>query len=359
MKRKLHGNWRITVLESTIEFYAPFLQRRLRISGITKRQGEGLQKLLRCGLDIDNGALILSEHIGLSLAISEKLLWDLDSCGAFCAAQTRSVRVDEMYDRQVRFLDEFSRGSNMGTDYNDRLQASTVVVVGLGGYGTWITLLCNRIGIRKIIGIDSDRIERSNLSRQILYDERSIGENKLDSAARTLLLLDVGSEFTQVDKWITTCGDLMPYLNGANLVFNTFGLLGPATDAGLSSVIAEACMLSNVPCLTVGAPILGPLTIPGETACIKCALSDSRVAGLREQTVPVDPKYPLPSFAPRVAMMASAAVWEASRFLSGADRSPAVDGIVILDSMDYSGQTVLQIARNVNCDMCGQLGGEG
>ena len=67
-----------------------------------------------------------------------------------------------------------------------------VVVVGLGGLGcpaAWAL----RLGARSLRLIDEDRVERSNLHRQILFRETDLGRRKVDVAAAAL------SPFTRVE----------------------------------------------------------------------------------------------------------------------------------------------------------------
>jgi molybdopterin/thiamine biosynthesis adenylyltransferase/molybdopterin converting factor small subunit len=79
------------------------------------------------------------------------------------------------------------------TDLNraeaERLRNSTAVVVGMGGLGCPATLALARAGIGRLILVDQDTVEPTNLHRQILYREADVGRDKLD-AARDALVRD-------------------------------------------------------------------------------------------------------------------------------------------------------------------------
>ena len=71
-----------------------------------------------------------------------------------------------------------------------KLKAARVLVVGAGGLGSPIALYLAAAGIGTIGIVDDDRVELSNLQRQILHNTDRIGDRKVDSAKKTLTLLN-------------------------------------------------------------------------------------------------------------------------------------------------------------------------
>ena len=67
-----------------------------------------------------------------------------------------------------------------------RLLAATVLIVGLGGLGSPAALYLAAAGVGRLLLTDHDAVEVSNLQRQIVHGEASIGQAKVESAARTL-----------------------------------------------------------------------------------------------------------------------------------------------------------------------------
>ena len=84
----------------------------------------------------------------------------------------------ERYSRQTRL-------SEIGPSGQKIVQQKIVAIVGLGALGTVAAELLIRAGVKKIILIDGDKVEESNLSRQ-LYTERDIGKNKVLAAKEKL-----------------------------------------------------------------------------------------------------------------------------------------------------------------------------
>ncbi|MDX1570091.1 MAG: HesA/MoeB/ThiF family protein [Xanthomonadales bacterium] len=77
----------------------------------------------------------------------------------------------------------------IGTEGQDRISASHVAVIGLGGLGCPATLYLAAGGIGRLTLCDFDRVAESNLSRQLLYGPDDVGQFKVDIAARSLLRL--------------------------------------------------------------------------------------------------------------------------------------------------------------------------
>jgi molybdopterin/thiamine biosynthesis adenylyltransferase len=63
-----------------------------------------------------------------------------------------------------------------------KLRRASVLLVGAGGLGSPVALYLAAAGVGRIVLIDDDRVERSNLQRQVLHSEPAIGDLKVDSA---------------------------------------------------------------------------------------------------------------------------------------------------------------------------------
>lgn len=74
----------------------------------------------------------------------------------------------------------FSRQAKIGWFDQKKISNANCMVVGCGGIGTWTALQLTLLGVRKIILVDMDKIEESNLNRQLFF-EADIGKNKVDA----------------------------------------------------------------------------------------------------------------------------------------------------------------------------------
>ena len=78
----------------------------------------------------------------------------------------------------------------IGEKGQQKLLDSRVVIIGAGGLGSPAALYLAAAGVGTIGVVDMDTVEESNLQRQILHSTETIGENKVDSAEKTLSTLN-------------------------------------------------------------------------------------------------------------------------------------------------------------------------
>lgn len=99
--------------------------------------------------------------------------------------------------RFSRNMDFFGSMAAFGENkfaYQERLQEARVCVLGCGGLGTHVLFDLTALGIRHLTILDFDRIELSNLNRQILYKEADIGPEKVETAKKRLLEFSSGMD---------------------------------------------------------------------------------------------------------------------------------------------------------------------
>ena len=83
------------------------------------------------------------------------------------------------YSRHI-LLDE------IGIEGQERLLASTALVIGAGGLGSPVALYLGTAGVGTITLVDHDNVDLTNLQRQIAHRMSSIGQPKVESAARSV-----------------------------------------------------------------------------------------------------------------------------------------------------------------------------
>jgi len=78
----------------------------------------------------------------------------------------------------------------VGIEGQERLLASRVLIVGLGGLGSPVAMYLAAAGVGTLVAADFDAVDLSNLQRQILHRTDRLGMPKVDSARQTLAELN-------------------------------------------------------------------------------------------------------------------------------------------------------------------------
>lgn len=78
----------------------------------------------------------------------------------------------------------------LGIDGQQRLRAAHVAIIGVGGLGSPAAMYLVASGVGRLTLVDDDRVELSNLQRQIVHTTAAIGEPKVESARRLLTALN-------------------------------------------------------------------------------------------------------------------------------------------------------------------------
>ena len=82
----------------------------------------------------------------------------------------------EKYSRQI-ILNE------VGPEGQQKLKKASVLIIGIGGLGSSVIQYLNAAGVGKIGIVDYDKVELSNLNRQLIYKNSDIGKSKVDVAS--------------------------------------------------------------------------------------------------------------------------------------------------------------------------------
>ena len=125
-------------------------------------------------------------------------------------------------DVDADFLDRYSRHLRLpgiGLDGQRRLQGARMLLLGAGGLGSPAAYYLAAAGVGCLRIADDDRVERSNLQRQILHTEASIGSLKVDSATRAVSALNPHTRVEAVAERVTAC-NVEGLLEGVDVVID-------------------------------------------------------------------------------------------------------------------------------------------
>lgn len=170
------------------------------------------------------------------------------------------------YSRQLALPD-------FGTDGQARLGTARVLIVGLGGLGSPAAMYLAAAGIGTLVLNDFDKVDLSNLQRQILHRTADIGQVKTDSAAATIASLNPDCRVECIDRRLAA-DELRDTIAGVHVV------LDGSDNFGTRFAVNAACVDTGTP-LVSGAAIRyeGQLTafVPRDphSPCYACLYQES------------------------------------------------------------------------------------
>ena len=167
----------------------------------------------------------------------------------------------ERYSRQILFTE-------IGEEGQERLLASTVVIAGCGALGTAQAAALARAGVGRLVVIDRDYVEPSNLQRQWLFDEADASEGlpKAVAAARHLAAANSGVRVEPVVADLTA-RNAEELLRGADVI------LDGADNFELRYLVNDWAVKNSVPWIygaAVGSYGVTMPILPDESACLAC-----------------------------------------------------------------------------------------
>ncbi len=159
----------------------------------------------------------------------------------------------------------------VGEDGQAQLALARAFIVGLGGLGCPAAQYLSASGVGCLVLNDFDRIDESNLARQILYRTEDVGKLKVEVARDRLLALNPGVAIECVPERLSLEA-LETHIAQASVVLD-------GTDSFATRlVVNEACVKTGVP-LVSGAAVrlegqLAVFTNKGRGPCYRCVYGD-------------------------------------------------------------------------------------
>ncbi len=229
---------------------------------------------------------------------------------------------------------------SIGIEGQEKLQQSCVVIFGLGGLGSPAAMYLAAAGVGQLVLVDFDRVDLTNLQRQIAHTTSSIGQLKVDSARQTLRAINPECRIETVSTRLEG-EELAREIRRADLVID-------GTDNFTTRfAVNEACVQNRVP-LVSGAAIRleGQVSVftgqPGEP-CYRCLYGS---AAEMDETCSANGVL-----SPLVGIIGSVQALEAIKVLTGAG-NPLIGRLLLLDALEMQWRT-LTLKKDPDCKTCG------
>lgn len=128
----------------------------------------------------------------------------------------------------------------MGKAGQERLKQARIVVIGAGGLGCPSTLYLAAAGVGRIVIVDDDVVEASNLQRQVIFTSQDVGKPKAIAAAERLRELNPFVRIEPIFDRLTSA-NAAPIFRHADLV------LDGSDNFGTRYLVNDACVAFDLP----------------------------------------------------------------------------------------------------------------
>jgi molybdopterin/thiamine biosynthesis adenylyltransferase len=223
-----------------------------------------------------------------------------------------------------------------------KISEAKVLIVGAGGLGCPVGYYLAAAGVGTIGMVDNDRVELSNLQRQIAHSVKTLDVNKADSAKQTFEALNPDVNVIAIKERI----------NSKNILdlFKDFDIIVDGTDNFPTRyLINDACVMLKKP-LVSGAILRfeGQVTtiVPHEGPCYRCLFEEPPPAGL----VPSCQEAGVLGVLPGVIGALQAT--EVLKIILGKGKL-LTGNLLIYDALGVNFRKV-RVPKNDNCPICGK-----
>jgi len=233
----------------------------------------------------------------------------------------------------------------IGIEGQQKLLSASALVVGAGGLGSPVSLYLAASGVGRITLCDHDKVDLTNLQRQIVHDTTTIGLPKVESARGTLARINPQVQVVA----------LQERLEGARLdaLVAEADVVVDATDNfATRHAINRACVRHRTPLVSgAGVRFDGQIAVfdlrLDTSPCYHCLFPEE--GDLEEMRCAI-----MGVFAPLVGIIGSMQAAETLKLLMGVGE-PLTGRLLLLDALAMQWRTV-KLKRDPACKVCGKPG---
>lgn len=230
----------------------------------------------------------------------------------------------------------------VGVSGQKKLLDGKVLVIGAGGLGAPALLYLAAAGVGTIGIADADRVDLSNLQRQIIHTTADVGRLKADSAAEKIHALNPDVKVNVYHQYVQADGIL-------DLIRDYDFIIDGTDNFPSKFLINDACVIAEKPFSHAGIIRFEGQTmtyVPGKGPCYRCVFRD------------LPPKDAIPSCSQAGVIGALAGIigsiqaMEAIKYLLGAGEL-LTGKLLTLDALSMKFHTIELPDRDPDCPVCG------
>lgn len=230
----------------------------------------------------------------------------------------------------------------LGLEGQKKLKQGSALVIGAGGLGSPVSLYLAAAGVGRIGVIDFDRIDATNLQRQVLYGTSEIGAHKVEVATRRLRDLNPEIDIVPLSVQLTSA-------NALEIIRDYDVVIDGTDNFPTRYLVNDSCVLLRKP--YVYGSILrfdGQVSVfdAQRGPCYRCLFKEPPPPGLVPNCAEGGVLGALPG------IIGSMQALEAIKLLSGAGE-PLIGRLLLFDGLTMKWRE-LRLKKNPACAICGE-----
>ncbi len=236
------------------------------------------------------------------------------------------------YNRQI-ILKQFD------FDGQEALKASSMLILGAGGLGCASTQYLASAGVGKLTLIDDDKVEVSNLQRQVLHNDSTVGVLKVESAKQALTTINPNTQVETVAQRLDD-NELLALIEQHSIVLDC------SDNVATRNQLNRLCHQTKTP-LVSGAAIrmegqISVYTYQNDEPCYQClsALFGEQALSCVEAGI----------MSPVVGIVGAVQAMEAIKVVANMGQ-PLSGKILMLDAMSMSWRE-MKLSKQPTCSVC-------
>jgi molybdopterin/thiamine biosynthesis adenylyltransferase len=244
-------------------------------------------------------------------------------------------------------LERYSRHiilKEVGVKGQKSISAGRVLIIGAGGLGAPAAMYLAAAGVGTIGIADADRVDLSNLQRQIIHSTQDVGKAKVESAKESMNAMNPDVEVVAYHEWINA-GNIRDIVGDRDYDF----IIDGTDNFPVKFLINDACVMLKKPFVHAGIiRFQGQLMsyVPGKGPCYRCVFHNppprDAVPTCRQAGV----------LGVMGGVIGTLQATEALKFLLG------MGGLLTGQLLTYNALTMefrkVQLAQNPGCQVCGK-----
>lgn len=264
--------------------------------------------------------------------------------------------IDDRYSRNIFYYSLFSK---QPFDVQTNLESKHVTIIGCGGVGNMVSHILATSGVGNLLLVDDDIIELSNLTRQVMFSESHLGENKTKVLKMQLSEKNSLINIDTLNSKITNKKDLEKLSIETDVI-----VLSADYPKEIVLWVNTFCIEKSIPFINCGymndIAVIGPFVNPGKTSCYECndfSLTDSSDHLIASRENKINKNFKIASFATVNHISSSLCANDVIRHLGGYGK-PLSENKRLGVCTNHFKTIEVELSQNKDCPCCSKIQGK-